>query len=416
MRRYNSFTPALPRYQGGEEEKKEKDVKGGGLFLHWQGKGIVIDPGFNFIQNLAEESLTIGNIDAVILTHGHNDHYIDLDPILTLLYQLNDLYQSNLLGMKAMYYGDYELALKYFQKGLGIDHSDSISRKGVESCINRLGPDEIKNITEDYTKDLMTEYARMIEIPPEKHFKRVDLFLARSGQKTVDSFIPLSLDQVEDIYLLNPGVKKSFPEYKFDLYPIPAKHRDLYSDTYCVGLRFELKDKAEEIVFNLGITSDTGYYDRSDQIHNRATFRGLSDEFSETNLLVTHIGSMQRYEFYWLNEPDYQKEQNLKKYLYPNHLGILGLTKLITEISPNVLELVIISEYGEEMDDIRIELTEIINNFFQNQPVFRTGDIGLKIKLERPTRIIIKGKDIDPKDVREKYDKGRVVYEKPTTP
>jgi ribonuclease BN (tRNA processing enzyme) len=40
------------------------------------------------------EDLAIGDIDAIIITHAHNDHYMDLDPILTLEFQYNKLSKS----------------------------------------------------------------------------------------------------------------------------------------------------------------------------------------------------------------------------------------------------------------------------------------------------------------------------------
>ena len=82
LRRWNSFTPIL---------RKGTDANvGGGYFLYWKKKGIVIDPGHNFLENLSNHDLTIADIDVVIVTHLHLDHTDDLLPLLDLSYQYNE--------------------------------------------------------------------------------------------------------------------------------------------------------------------------------------------------------------------------------------------------------------------------------------------------------------------------------------
>ena len=83
-KKHNSFTPTVPT------PKRTKSV-GGGYFLMWHGKGIAIDPGFDFVRNIYEQGISISHIDAVIITHSHPDHVNDFITILTLLYEFNDL-------------------------------------------------------------------------------------------------------------------------------------------------------------------------------------------------------------------------------------------------------------------------------------------------------------------------------------
>jgi len=81
LRRFNSYTPILA--SGAHQSR------GGGYFLNIDGKGIVIDPGFSFIQNFFEAGFGPSDIDAVFVSHAHNDHTNDLESIITLLFEYN---------------------------------------------------------------------------------------------------------------------------------------------------------------------------------------------------------------------------------------------------------------------------------------------------------------------------------------
>jgi Tfp pilus assembly protein PilF len=81
LRKWNSYTPIFPSVKD--------DNKGGDYFLFHCGKGIVIDPGFKFIENFYQEGFKVADIDAVLITHAHNDHTADFESILTLVHQHN---------------------------------------------------------------------------------------------------------------------------------------------------------------------------------------------------------------------------------------------------------------------------------------------------------------------------------------
>lgn len=83
LRKWNSYTPILPT------DGAERSV-GGGYFLQSFGKGIVIDPGFGFIENFCKAGFRIDDIDAVVVTHAHNDHNSDLESLFTLFYKHNE--------------------------------------------------------------------------------------------------------------------------------------------------------------------------------------------------------------------------------------------------------------------------------------------------------------------------------------
>ena len=83
LRKWNSYTPAIPT--GAEDNRS----RGGGYFIYHQGKGIVIDPGYNFIENFHESGGRIHDINSIVITHAHNDHTTDFESLCTLLYKYN---------------------------------------------------------------------------------------------------------------------------------------------------------------------------------------------------------------------------------------------------------------------------------------------------------------------------------------
>ena len=88
LRRWQSFTPAL-------SSGSEVGQKGGGYFVYkTNGKGeikegLVVDPGFNFLENFFGEGFSIRDINAILMTHSHPDHSSDFMPIMSLVHEMN---------------------------------------------------------------------------------------------------------------------------------------------------------------------------------------------------------------------------------------------------------------------------------------------------------------------------------------
>lgn len=51
---------------------------GGGFFFRYQGHGVAVDPGYQFIRNLHHYGLSVIDIDTVMITHEHIDHNNDM--------------------------------------------------------------------------------------------------------------------------------------------------------------------------------------------------------------------------------------------------------------------------------------------------------------------------------------------------
>lgn len=70
-------------------QSDETGSRGGGYFLKWNGKGLVIDPGFDFLRNFHESGFHGREISAVAVTHNHSDHNQDLGLIEDLFYEMH---------------------------------------------------------------------------------------------------------------------------------------------------------------------------------------------------------------------------------------------------------------------------------------------------------------------------------------
>lgn len=66
----------------------ERRWRGGGYFLKWRGRGIVIDPGFDFLRNFHDAGYHGEEINVVMISHNHPDHKYDMGAIDDLQYEL----------------------------------------------------------------------------------------------------------------------------------------------------------------------------------------------------------------------------------------------------------------------------------------------------------------------------------------
>ena len=88
LRTIHKWNSASPLYSHGPSQ-------GGGYFLTLRGKtgaikGIAIDPGYDFFDLFREIGFGIADIDAIIMTHDHDDHTQSVEGILSLLAKYND--------------------------------------------------------------------------------------------------------------------------------------------------------------------------------------------------------------------------------------------------------------------------------------------------------------------------------------
>ncbi len=88
LRRWQSFTPALAM-------GSEVGHKGGGYFVYKTNhkgeveEGLVVDPGFDFLDNFFDEGFSIRDIKGILITHSHTDHASDFMAIVSLAHEMN---------------------------------------------------------------------------------------------------------------------------------------------------------------------------------------------------------------------------------------------------------------------------------------------------------------------------------------
>lgn len=422
LRRWQSYNPKIPR-------PSHKNVLGGGYFLMWQGKGIVIDPGYDFIQNFYNEGFSLSDINAIVVTHSHPDHEDELSTILTLLYEWN------------------ERRLSSFQE-----------HKYIDLFLNEGSFRKYNN----WLYSPNTVVKKIIQLQTYKW----DL---KSNRPNEDGY-PIENNSIIDL-TYEGG-------YSLKLEVIPAWHNEIIAKHSAIGLKFHLhlfrQSKTPDC--KIGITGDTYAY------------RGIEKYYKDCDILVAHLGDIKikeiisstnykinSYEFietffsggqytteklrdfvnflsrldiididkhlkqeeivllkkYANSENSITAEQNndLKQlkiivsrlvyriftgdnfndnlyniYEYKNHLGVLGLLKLHVQMCLNAIsdgreeeKLLIIGEFPEELGSHKHSIARILNGLLYNQKQDKsveymkrnecskklvrclTGDIGLHV-------------------------------------
>jgi len=342
LRKWNSFTPIVA---GGF-----RSSKGGGYFIKNGGYGIVIDPGFNFIENFITEGYKFSEINAVMITHAHNDHTSDLDSLLTILHKYNDDLFGSYTEYKENSVVDEVLEkLKYSREDIKCDFE---KRKEVEKETDRIFAEKRKVITFYITSGIFKKYAGFFSLMKISNYKIV----------CID-------DENSNIFKIE----------NLKVRVIKAKHHDIVSDATAVGFCFELGD------FVLIYTGDTGFWGMD--VH----YKKLMKLYKTKNIvLVANIGGFKGC------ENSYTPENCNEEMFYKNHLGRLGIAKLVERVKPKIC---IISEFGEEFDGYRIKIADIFNNVYKEKSgtVFLPADVGLCINTEMKVRAISKLETEDPK-------------------
>jgi L-ascorbate metabolism protein UlaG (beta-lactamase superfamily) len=266
LRKWNSYTPILPSEKG--------DNKGGGYFLYHCGKGIVIDPGFNFIENFYQEGFKVADIDAVLISHAHNDHTVDLESILTLVYKHNDAIKDTVVA-------------------------------------------EMKGKKEDKIR-------KEIEKRLKEKSKKIDLFMNVGTFMKYSGWLNLKdSHEINSVTVLMPNSTYKLPEeyHGITIYTSKAKHHEVIDDQYALGFVIDIDG------VKIGFTGDTGW----DWGRNEIMVKPFVDY--KPKLIIAHLGSIKSSEFNYVKATS-DSEKN--ECFYRHHLGLLGMTKFLDVTRPEL--------------------------------------------------------------------------------
>lgn len=372
LRRWNSYTPRIPVSHGNKG-------KGGGYFLQWEDSGIVIDPGFDFIENFYGQGFSLADINAILITHSHIDHIHDLPALITLLFERNERLKD--LGE------DVHMVYLLGNKEIMDRFNYATSSSGVSS----------KKFLRDYRK----------------------LFPSKDESYDLNK-------------LARPiGLKLSI---------MKAKHATPTADPEeCLCLKLEGEIKGAKI--SIGFTGDTGYKKELNKFFNSCdvlvthlgeiSFKEIATltDFKIDDDDGNYIEGTAKNTNQFLRKLGFKTEAELKKAilsdkkvaiptengLLSNHLGLLGLVNLANTEIENKNKVIVISEFGEEMASVRHRIAKLLNSSnFSDKGHFFTGDIGFSIDL-RKKRIRCNwcGKYVDQKKINEvnlKQNKNSVKY------
>lgn len=158
LRKWNSITPMIPT---------NEDLRtGGGYFLYWNGVGTIIDPGYDFVRNLIRtEEYEFKRIRNVVITHAHDDHSADLEPLFSLLSKEKKKFGSNHrlnlylnLGTQVKFSNLLSREEKFIEKIVTMNEGDEYTLSENEDVV--VKPISVKHgdlMTENSTKGLIFE-------------------------------------------------------------------------------------------------------------------------------------------------------------------------------------------------------------------------------------------------------------------
>lgn len=281
--------------------------RGGGYFIWHNAQGIVIDPGYDFIRNFGEAGGRLRDIHHILLTHAHNDHTADFESLLVLLNKYNKLHKES---------------------------------------------------------------------------KKVNLYLSQGALRKFSGLIPLrGSSYLDEVVVLNRGRNEDAQAMKLfegaTVIVLPAYHDDVITQRDAIGLGFIFDGDGwkRKLVF----TGDTGLFPKCydeqgepltfskypdvykvNQKEDKAIYNQYPRDLFEPDLLVAHIGSIKKYE---LNPETPIFDEETPRF-YPDHLGILGIVKIVDKLNPKK---VVVSEMGEELKEIRKDLVDHVQQALEKK-------------------------------------------------
>ncbi len=341
-RHWNSSTPVVPRrsWELAPYPRMAGYGFGGGYFLVLNGVGVVVDPGYGFIQLLYDAyGYTICDIDAVFVTHDHPDHWADLPNILVLKHMASR-YPGNSSREPVFYLNRTVSELHHFLFPVGYPYN-TISRGQVVSITGSDGQEAAKatGIRAFHCERLLpkSNSPNVIGL----HFEVAQLRPDRPGLRNV----AIAGDtQFPSVCKRNEGL-----------------------------CEFTVQDEKE-------FAKEYGA--------GRPGLKGCPRGEREIDVLAMHIGSVE----HKIREmPDHDALGFIRSKVFYDgyHLGFAGCLRMLDMVFRNdqANKLAVLTEFGEELRGHRVDLAAALEGATEANPYGRRNvrvlpaDIGMAVQL-----------------------------------
>ena len=358
LERWSSWAPKLPR-------PRMFSCRGGGKLLVWNGKGIAIDPGFDFLTNLYGEYFSLEDIDAICITHDHSDHTDDFDAICRLIKEYR-----RVLGDK---------------KQLVLLVNPGFSQKCSHYFKEAEDSGEVKHVyllNHDTTIDL-DDFCLSIKVlralHKEQHTKKYAVGLIFQLKDTPDDIKPvLEIGFTSDTRYSDGNTKEN--KFKRDFGMLASCDMVVANLSHATfrELKGILKLQFNDELYQ-SFWDRLEKEERSNSEEKRATIRILK--------WALWYGDEKEISAIQENETLGQQEG---KGILAEHLGISGINKVWEQIKEKPSDriegskLMIISEFREELGSFRSKLAQLLNRLSESENArCYTSDIGMAIRFEK---------------------------------
>ena len=358
LERWSSWAPKLPR-------PRMFSCRGGGKLLVWNGKGIAIDPGFDFLTNLYDECFSLEDIDAICITHDHSDHTDDFDAICRLIKEYR-----RVLGDK---------------KQLVLLVNPGFSQKCSHYLKEAEAKGEVKHVyllNHDTTIDLDEFYLSikvLRAIHSEQHTEKYAVGLIFQLKEEPDDKPVIEIGFTSDTRYPEENTEES-KKFKRDFEKLASC--DMVVANISHATFRELKG-----ILELKLNEDSLY---------QGFWNQLKEEERQNNDIIRILkwalwyGDEEKIDAIWKDENLSQQQVGKGKGILATHLGISGINKAWEQIKENSSDriegckLMIISEFREELGSFRSKLAQLLNKCSGSENArCYTSDIGMAIRFEK---------------------------------